>query len=343
MHFLIDSCSQYWTQHPDLFTAITKPEEPAERMLAFVKWYISALNASFSSRVPPGEWEKKPFNPVLGERYKMTWDAVEGSGPTDVFCEQVSHHPPVTGFYIHNDQANMSLNGYTGQKTHFASASMMCDQVGQSLLTLKDREEHYLYTYPSLTVHGIWKAAPYVELAGTSYIQSKTHYATIEYTSRGWVSGEKNHFKCCIYPNGASHKDYLHKIEGQWSGKSTITGPGKHATSEDFLDVKSLKAPSMQIHSEDQGPLETRTLWKPVADAINKGDTNTAGVEKGNIENQKRAERKEREEKGETWEPTYFKWQQDSIVSGLADQLHTETKYKAEHEHWVYVPPSTSS
>ncbi|ORY90452.1 hypothetical protein BCR43DRAFT_447190, partial [Syncephalastrum racemosum] len=166
--------SQYWTQHPDLFAAITKPEDPVERMLAFVKWYISALNASFSSRVPPGEWEKKPFNPVLGERYKMTWDAIEGSGPTDVFCEQVSHHPPVTGFYIHNDQAKMTLNGYTGQKTHFASASMVCDQVGQSLLTLQDRDEHYLYTYPSLTVHGIWKAAPYVELTGTSYIQSRT-------------------------------------------------------------------------------------------------------------------------------------------------------------------------
>lgn len=150
---------QHWVQHPNLFTAITESDDELQRMLALVKWYISSLNASYSSRVPKGEWEKKPYNPILGEQYFMSWGEVDGSGETHVTCEQVSHHPPITGFYMKNDKANMSFNGHTGQKTRFSSTALICDQVGQSLVTLHDRnDETYMVTSPSLTVNGIWYA-----------------------------------------------------------------------------------------------------------------------------------------------------------------------------------------
>ena len=39
----------------------------------------------------------KPFNPILGESY-------EGRFPdgTKVYCEHISHHPPITRFYLKN-------------------------------------------------------------------------------------------------------------------------------------------------------------------------------------------------------------------------------------------------
>jgi hypothetical protein len=151
--------SEYWTQQPDLFTDITKSDDEIERMIAFVKWFISSLNASYSRRVPKGEWEKKPYNPVLGEQFKMQWGDLQGSGETDVLVEQVSHHPPVTGFHIKNEKHGLTLNGHTGQKTRFSGTSLIVDQVGQSVVTLKNRSnESYLYTCPSITVNGIWYA-----------------------------------------------------------------------------------------------------------------------------------------------------------------------------------------
>lgn len=64
-------------------------------MVAVAKWYVSYLNGSFSSRVPKGEWEKKPYNPVLGEQYIMSWGNEDDKyGVTNVCCEQTSHHPP---------------------------------------------------------------------------------------------------------------------------------------------------------------------------------------------------------------------------------------------------------
>ncbi|KAI9025312.1 hypothetical protein CLU79DRAFT_790218 [Phycomyces nitens] len=333
--------SEYWTQQPELFAAIPQADDELKRMLAFIKWFISSLNASYSSRVPKGEWEKKPYNPILGEQFFMSWGDVDGCGETNVICEQVSHHPPVTGFFIENAKAGMTLNGHTGQKTRFSGTSLICDQVGQSVVTLKNRDESYLFTSPSLTVNGIWYAAPYVELTGNSYIQSTTGlYCSIEYSSRGWISGERNHFKCYLRKNGGNPKEYVYKIEGQWSGKSTITAYGSK-TSEPFLDVTKLKPASMKVKDMAvQTELESRRIWQKVSDAIRAGDVQTAGLEKTKIENQQRTERSEREEKGIVWEPTYFHWvESEPKVHSLQRMLSStiKTKYEpATQGNWVY-------
>ncbi|KAI9276640.1 hypothetical protein BDA99DRAFT_493760 [Phascolomyces articulosus] len=334
--------SKYRTQHPELLTAITESDDEMQRMLALVKWYISSLNASFSSRVPEGEWEKKPYNPVLGEQYFMTWGEVDGCGETDVTCEQVSHHPPITGFYIHNKKAGISLNGHNGQKTRFSSTSLICEQVGQSLLTLENRDnEAYFFTSPPLTVNGIWYAAPYIELTGNAYIQSTTgFYATIEFTSRGWISGEKNHFKCYIRKNAGNPKEYLFKVEGQWSGKSTITPYGTKQSSF-FLDVNEGEPAPMKDKELDQmDEMETRRIWQKVSDAIRAGDTQTASVEKSKIENKQRAERREREEQSVQWTPKYFTWEQNHpTIFSLQRMLASALKNKYDPSNagnWVF-------
>ncbi|KAG2235577.1 hypothetical protein INT48_002351 [Thamnidium elegans] len=334
--------TEYWTQQPELFTAITKSDDEVERMVAFVKWFISSLHASYSRRVPKGEWEKKPYNPVLGEQFKMAWGDVGGTGETDVLVEQVSHHPPVTGFQITNKNAGLTLNGHTGQKTRFSGTSLIVDQVGQSLVTLNQRDnEKYMYTCPSITVNGIWYAAPYVELTGNSYIQSSTGlYCSIEYTSRGWISGERNHFKCYIRSNGGSLKEYIYKIEGQWSGKSTITTYGSK-TSSPFLDVTALTPAPMKVTELDQqNEMESRKLWQKVTDAIKANDTNTASVEKARIENKQREERAARQEAGQEWEPTYFHWVEDEpSISTLQRMLTSTVKSKytpATTGNWVF-------
>jgi hypothetical protein len=127
-----------------------------------IKWFISYLNNSYRKRVPTGQWEKKPYNPVLGEQWLMKWDEVNGSGETEVVCEQVSHHPPVTGFYIKNKKSGVVLNGHSGQKTRILNAALVCDQTGSEVLTLESRNnETYLLTSPSLTVRGIWFAGKF--------------------------------------------------------------------------------------------------------------------------------------------------------------------------------------
>ncbi|KAI8967829.1 hypothetical protein BDF20DRAFT_216486 [Mycotypha africana] len=315
-----------------------------------MKWFVSYLNASYKKRVPKGQWEKKPFNPVLGEQWHMQWADVHGCGETDVLCEQVSHHPPITAFHIKNEKAGVVLKGHSGQKTRISNATLVCDQPGRELLTLPSRNnESYLFTSPSLTVRGLWYAAPYVELIGTTYIQASTgYYATVEYSSRGWISGEKNHFKCLIRKNSAGPKDYLYKIEGQWSGKSFITDY-KTRVSQPFIDTADFKPAIAKVKPiEEMGEMETRRIWQKVSEAIRKNDMTTASREKSIIENKKRAEKKEREEEGVAWKPLYFKWEEDEpTVTKLQQQLAPVLKHTSKYDMasysqkglWVFHEP----
>lgn len=179
-----------------------------------------------------------------------------------------------------------------------------------------------------------------MELIGTTYIQASTaYYASIEYSSRGWISGEKNHFKCLVRKNKDS-KDNLYKIEGQWSGKSTIIDY-KTKVSKPFLDINILKAAATKVKPlEKTGEMDTRRIWQKVSEAIRANDTAMAAKEKSIIENKKRIEKNERDEEGTQWEPVYFKWVEDEPdVTKLQNMLSKVAKYKGESNqngNWVF-------
>ncbi|ORX61395.1 Oxysterol-binding protein [Hesseltinella vesiculosa] len=298
--------SSYWADQPALLSAVGDSDSEEERFYAAIRWFISALNGSFASRLPKGEWEKKPFNPILGEEFHCSL------GDAKVTCCQVSHHPPVSAFHIRDEKKGVTLLGHDGQKTRFSGTQMLVDQIGYCSLKLEARDETYLFTLPSLSVNGIWYAAPYVELNGTSYIQSSTGFhASIVYTTKGWISGEFHHFKATVTNNKAAAA----VIEGQWTGKSTLT---KHKQSPvPFLDLTEVDRCQPQVPAiSEQGELESRRVWEKVSVALAAGDYMTASSEKSLIENAQRALRKERQEQNIAWEPTLFKQVQGEEVYG---------------------------
>ena len=69
--------------------------------------------------------EKKPLNPVLGELFYGHWPDRGGRGRTELVVEQVSHHPPITAYYISNKEKGLALQGHNAQKTSFGKASII--------------------------------------------------------------------------------------------------------------------------------------------------------------------------------------------------------------------------
>lgn len=45
---------------------------------------------------------KKPYNPALGELYRTYWFDPKSQSKTFFIAEQVSHHPPISTFYVTN-------------------------------------------------------------------------------------------------------------------------------------------------------------------------------------------------------------------------------------------------
>ncbi len=121
--------SAYWTQHPSVFVAPAAEKDPAKRAMLVLKWFLSTLKPSYSTRNDKYGSEKKPLNPFLGELFLGKWE--DEAGTTELVSEQVrydhrlspatsinadisfsSHHPPVTAYCIQNRKHGIKVPGF---------------------------------------------------------------------------------------------------------------------------------------------------------------------------------------------------------------------------------------
>jgi hypothetical protein len=171
--------------------------------------------------------------------------------------------------------------------------------------------ESYLITLPSLHIEGLVFGAPFVELDGSSHITSSSGFsAKVDYSGKGWLSGKKNSVTAIVYPTG-KEKEVLYNVTGQWNKTLEIfKGASKHNSKSTLVasyDAVSTPQTELQITPvEKQHPLESRRAWARVAEAIQKGDMDTTGIEKGKIEQAQRDMRIKERSENRAWERQYF-------------------------------------
>ncbi|XP_026643315.1 oxysterol-binding protein-related protein 11 [Microtus ochrogaster] len=147
--------------HPDLFIGITNGATPEDRMIRFVEYYLTSFHEGRKGAIA-----KKPYNPIIGETFHCSWRVPKGgmasglSGssctsavtnhaplPEDVLAqgvsdcytvrfvaEQVSHHPPVSGFYAECTERKMCVNAHVWTKSKFLGMSIGVTMVGEGHL-----------------------------------------------------------------------------------------------------------------------------------------------------------------------------------------------------------------
>lgn len=303
--------SSYWATHPTVLIAAAAEPNPAKRSMLVLKWFLSTLKHQYASRSEQFGNEKKPLNPFLGELFLGSWN--DEAGKTTLVSEQVSHHPPATAYCIRNDKSGIELEGYNAQKATFKS-TIIVKQIGHAILrvTLPSGEiESYLITLPGLHIEGLIFGAPFVELDGSSNIASSSGFsAKVDYSGKGWLSGKKNTIIATVFPTG-KEKEVLYNVTGQWNKTFEIySGPAKSnskstlVTSYDAVNTPQTNLEVAPI--ENQHPLESRRAWARVAEAIQKGDMDATGIEKGKIEQAQRNMRAKERSENRAWERQYF-------------------------------------
>ncbi|KFA63945.1 hypothetical protein S40285_03765 [Stachybotrys chlorohalonatus IBT 40285] len=305
--------SSYWATRPSLLTAPSAESDPAKRALLVLKWFLSTLKHQYASRSEKFGNEKKPLNPFLGELFLGTW--TDEAGETTLVSEQVSHHPPATAYCIRNAKSGVQLEGYNAQKATFKS-TILVKQIGHAVLTIPigpagSDPERYLITLPALHIEGLLFGAPFVELEGSTYITSSSGFtAKIEYSGKGWVSGKKNSVTATLYPTG-KEKEVLYNVTGQWTkelqfykGSASNNSSSNLVTSYNAGEAQPLELTIAPI--EKQHPLESRRAWAKVAEAIQLGDMDAVGLEKGKIEQAQREMRNKERAEERQWQRRYF-------------------------------------
>jgi len=162
--------------HSDILSESINNDDPYERIKTVVKFYLSGFY-----KKPKGL--KKPYNPILGEVFRSYWYNPKTDSKTFYVAEQVSHHPPITSFYVINRKEGFCIYGtiYTRSKFYGNSVSAIMD--GNVKLILLNRGEEYVVTLPYANCKGILIGKLTMELGGKVNIEcAKTGYsAEIEF------------------------------------------------------------------------------------------------------------------------------------------------------------------
>uniref|UniRef100_A0A673LDA7 Oxysterol-binding protein n=1 Tax=Sinocyclocheilus rhinocerous TaxID=307959 RepID=A0A673LDA7_9TELE len=315
--------------HPDLFLSISAGSTPEERMMRFVEYYMTAFHEGRKGAVA-----KKPYNPVLGETFHCSWEVPQdrvcplrtetnprtnqevtgaGSDPYRVrfVAEQVSHHPPVSGFYCECAERGMCVNTHIWTKSKFMGMSVGVSMVGEGVLYLRDHGEEYVFTFPSAYARSIL-TVPWVELGGKVTIScAKTGYsANVTFHTKPFYGGKVHRVSAEVKQNSSG--TVVCKAQGEWNGTlEFIYSSGETKV----IDTNKLPVIRKMIRPvEKQGRTESRHLWQHVTAVLKEGNVDLATEHKHVLEEDQRSDERQRAANNMPWKPKYFNKEDDEWV-----------------------------
>lgn len=284
--------------HPQIIMGIGSMENPEERFLAAVKFYLSGWHIR-----PKGV--KNPLNPVCGEVFKAGWTF--NGQEIHYVAEQLSHHPPHSAFSYWNVDAGVFMNANIAP-TYVKFYGNSAESTIKGLIRLsvygKNFEEEYEFTYPSMLVKGILFGSLHLEVIGKVSIQCKAtgYSADIEFKQKAMFRGKYNSIVGKIKKSGKT----THSIGGFWDSVVTITDSKSKKTSELFNNTVCEVHNRVLPPKEEMPENESRRLWADVVKGMLAGNENDALDAKRKIEEVQRAAENERTEKKVDWIPALF-------------------------------------
>ncbi|XP_022535921.2 oxysterol-binding protein-related protein 11 isoform X2 [Astyanax mexicanus] len=300
--------------HPDLFVAITDGACPMDRMVRFVEYYLTSFHEGRKGAIA-----KKPYNPIIGETFHCSWRVPkmapsqggvqkEGSNPSDCYslrfvAEQVSHHPPVSGFYAECQERQICVNTHVWTKSKFMGMSIGVSMIGEGNLHLLEHGEEYAFTLPSAYARSIL-TVPWVELGGKVNVNcAKSGYsAAITFQTKPFYGGKLHKVNAEVKHNPTN--SVVCRVQGEWNGVLEFSYSNGETR---VIDVTKLPVTRKRVRPNDQqGPYESRRLWQHVTESLQQRDMEKATEHKRFLEERQRKEERHRTETETPWRTKYF-------------------------------------
>ncbi|XP_069569244.1 oxysterol-binding protein-related protein 8 isoform X1 [Brachyistius frenatus] len=303
----LDKLSDYY-YHADFLSEAAIEENAYNRMKKVVKWYISGFY-----KKPKGL--KKPYNPIIGETYRCMWLHQKTNSKTFYIAEQVSHHPPVSAFYVSNRKDGFCLSGSILAKSKFYGNSLSAILDGEARLTFLNRGEDYVMNMPYAHCKGILYGTMTLELGGSITIAcEKTGYSSqLDFKLKPFLGSSDSVNQ--VSGKIKLGKEVLATLEGHWDSEIFINDK-KTGTVDTFWnptqDLRQSRLTRCTVPPEEQGEYESERLWQHVTRAINNKDQTEATNEKFLLEEAQRKSARERKAKCEEWNPALF--EQDPVT-----------------------------
>eukprot|EP01088_Endostelium_zonatum_P011872 TRINITY_DN26027_c0_g1_i1.p1 TRINITY_DN26027_c0_g1~~TRINITY_DN26027_c0_g1_i1.p1 ORF type:complete len:400 (-),score=105.75 TRINITY_DN26027_c0_g1_i1:73-1272(-) len=316
---LLEEVAARELSHFDLLITASEIKDPVERFLGVARWLISTARQE--------EYRHKPFNPVIGEvhRCKYNHDPKDKDNTTYVVMEQVEHHPPTCGIRIDNPGKKIWIEGFITFKAEMFTNSVMITNYGQLKISINDEIYFLPKPMPDLLVKNIIMGTKVVAWEGDiDIVCTKSNLRGLCQLA---LKSKGNTCEGNIYDNAEKSENSKSEVpliivDGKCGGPATWKWNLKHKNFEDIkdkserkekekekelCDEESTRAVLIPTYPEQQEKNSSITIWEPVRKCIIANDMDQGDIEKSKIENGQRALFLGLKEKGEKWQPVYFK------------------------------------
>ncbi|OJD17272.1 hypothetical protein AJ78_02606 [Emergomyces pasteurianus Ep9510] len=311
-------------EYTDLLDHAADRIDSMERMV-YVAAFAASEYASTIGRVA------KPFNPLLGE----TFEYVRPDKGYRFFIEQVSHHPPIGAAWA--ESPKWDYYGESAVKSKFYGKSFDINPLGTWFLRLRPvsgGEELYTWKKVTSSVVGIITGNPTVDNYGPMEIKNWTtgEVCILDFKPRGWKASSAYQVSGKVMDSEGFTK---WSIGGRWNDKiyarhtpgyqGSVTPPDddlsrQPESTQAFLVWQCNTRPTgipfnltpfvltLNAIPDNLKPHlpPTDTRLRPDQRAMEDGEYDFAATEKHRVEEKQRAKRREREAKGEEFEPKWF-------------------------------------
>jgi hypothetical protein len=291
--------------HPEMLLPIPKIDDPTERFVSVVKFYLSGWHIR-----PPGV--KKPLNPILGEVFTCYWDFADNTRAYYI-AEQTSHHPPKSSYFYMAPDHHIRVDGTLKPRSKFLGNSAASMMEGTATLTLLNRGmdpkkgEKYHLTQPNMYARGILFGKMKYELGDHSVVRCPelNLVADVDFKTKGWVGGTYNAIGGTI--KNEQTGESLYELSGLWSDEMFIKDL-RTGHKEMFFNGARAKPSRPQARPlEEQDERESQKLWYNTAQAVLQKNHELATDEKTKIEDRQREEAATRAAENIEWHPRLFR------------------------------------
>lgn len=285
--------------HPETLLPMAAIDDPVERFVAIVKFYLSGWHIK-----PPGV--KKPLNPILGETFTCYWDYLDKTKGYYI-SEQTSHHPPKSSYFFMAPEHHIRIDGTLKPRSKFLGNSAASMMEGIAVMRFLNRKERYFITQPNMYARGILFGKMKYELGDHSFVRCPETglVADLEFKTKGYFGGTYNAIGGFIKDMKTDKS--LYELSGLWNEEMYIKDltTGKKVLLFDATHAKETPPKTRPLSEQEER--ESQKLWANVTQAIKQRDQDIATDEKSRIEDMQREEAAKRADEGVDWHPRLFR------------------------------------
>lgn len=318
--------------HCDILSDAVSIDDPLLRLINIVKWYLSGFY-----KKPKGS--KKPYNPILGEKFRCFWDQPKTQSRTFFIAEQVSHHPPISAFHVSNRKDGYTITCAILSRSKYGGNSVSAIFDGKAHLFLTKRNETYTLSLPYANCRGILLGSLCLELGGKVEISCAETNCKCELDFKlAPVWANSNSYNAITGKILRANK-VTHTLDGHWDKKIQIVDVKTNDKSvlwEVNDTIRNSRLKRYTVALRDQADRESVKLWSKVSEALMANDYVAATTEKTALEDMQRQEARDRKNNHAPEHFVYdidkrewrYRWQDDRIWNENRDIMQFEDNFK---------------